>query len=363
MIYRTPIDQVKAYYDDTTAINQSSLKLILSQGMEKFLQKELSTYQEKNFFIIGQAVDCIITMGYKEFTDTYYLSTIAKKPGDKCMSIVKQAFDIISNQFKIDDIGPIQNYTETVYYACNENQYYMNRAKATYQEDTRIATLLKDNAADYWDELLISSSKVLLSAEEANTIYLIVNSLLKHKYTEKLFKDTPGKDIVYQFPMFFEYEDITCKGLIDKIIIDHNNKKIMPIDIKTMGFPVSTFKQAMKLRRYDIQGSFYYYGLHLCINSLSKLIDKDLKGYTISNFAFIVESSTTPGCPLIFPMTDRLMAHGKVGNGEDFEGWQQALGTYKAWKQEGFSLEKIVSKTNGVIFIDANFDYVYEKSI
>ncbi len=69
MIYRHTDEQLQAYFD-SPAINQSPLKIIIDPngGIEKFVEQldalvsnEDDFYDEKKHFIIGKAVDCIIS--------------------------------------------------------------------------------------------------------------------------------------------------------------------------------------------------------------------------------------------------------------------------------------------------------------
>ncbi len=134
------------------------------------------------------------------------------------------------------------------------------------------------------------------------------------------------------------------------IIIEHETKKIMPCDIKTLGDYVLNFRKHMKKRRYDVQGAFYKSGIEFNRASIGDIIGKSVTDYEVANFAFIVESTTRPGCPLVFVMDDNLIQVGRRGNEDNsLMGYKEGLEIFKAWSEVEFSLERKYEATNGVL--------------
>jgi hypothetical protein len=362
MIIRHTIEQVNEYYE-RIGINQSSLKVLIEDGIEKYLsikndlqrQNDLY-YEEKKYFIIGNAVDCRITHGEEVFKNSYFFSQLQKKPGEKGMSVIKLAFDKAIAKFPKGPDVNINLFKKEIYEAANEEEYYIKRKKPTFEEDERILTLLKDNGQAYWMDLALAEGKQVLNHDENLVITAIVMSLLTHKFTRHLFVDDATTDIVFQLPMYWSYKEVDCKGLVDMIIINHATKKIFIIDIKTLGDYITRFNKAARKRRYDLQGAFYTLGLKLNLPQLGTLINRNLDNYEVANFAFVVESTIKPGTPLIFPLTDELMEQGANGS-EDILGYNQAIDLYKEWEGMDFSLEKKVEENNGVVFLGEDYNY------
>lgn len=360
MIVRHTTEQVSDYYEKA-GLNQSSLKVILEDGMQEFLVKaqELAKveelYGEKKHFIIGSGVDCKITHGEDIFEKQYHISRLIKKPGETALAILKLAYDKAKAFFPLGIDISLTAYKSEVYEAANELEYYMNRKKDNWEDDTRINELLKQNGQEYWADLYMAGDKQVLSDDEANTVEVVSTSLLTHPHTAHLFNDDGGKDIIYQFVIDFIIKNVHCKGMIDEIIIDHVNKRIMPVDIKTTAWNVLTFPQAIKKRRYDLQASFYLEGLKQNIKKLGELIKKDLTGYTVSKFAFVVESTKTTGTPMIFVMDEQVIYRGQHGSPEEgIKGWQQGIDEFIIWADAGWDINKVYEKTNGVIFVDTH---------
>lgn len=391
MIYRHTDEQIQDYFD-SPAINQSGLKIIIdskkgieyfADNMQQLLGQEDLYYEEKTHFIIGNGVDCIISQGIENFKNKYYYSNLVKKPSDAVKSIINMVFDrVISQGVTVEEILPFISYKQEIYEAANEHAYFPKRAAPTEKqlkdedeackkalakgevcnkktpqewvlEDNRWTSM--KNAEEYWQNLKEANGKQVLSDYEYNTINKIVLSFTTHRFTKELFKDSEDIDIVYQMPIFWTYLGEDCKGMLDHIIIDHKAKRIKPIDEKTMGDYITRFGNACKIRRYDLQGSFYQYGLSQNLEYLSNILNKDVTEYTIAPFAFIAESTIKSGVPLIFPMTEELSRNGLEGDGRYTLGWFQAMQIYKEWKAMNYSVEEKYDKTNGIVWLDGNY--------
>ncbi len=62
----------------------------------------------------------------------------------------------------------------------------------------------------YWQNLIEANGKQVLDDNEWVIINNIILSFTTHKFTKHLFVDGDDIDIVYQFPMYWEYEGIKC---------------------------------------------------------------------------------------------------------------------------------------------------------
>ena len=375
MIYRTDKAIINNYYSNL-AISQSGLKVILSQGVQKLIEQENPElyYEEKTHFILGKAIDCYITEGKEEFERNFFISSLYKKPSDTIMSVLKYVFDRATLDSG-DSTEDLNEYQELIYESLNVHEYFLNRKKEDYRLDTRVSGILKDSINhQYWNELLSSAGKQILSDKEKDIILGntlknnpgIVNSILLHSNTRTLFNpdydSSHDIDIVYQYPIFKPLSlllniesNIQTKALLDMILIDHSRKVIRPLDIKTMGDYVINFNQSLKARRYDIQAKFYTDMLSLDLENLSTRLRKDIRDYKIANFAFIVESTVSIGFPMIFPLSNELLEIGKNGDGKFIKGYIQALSEYKRWYDVNFDLSKLYP--SGILFIEEGFQY------
>lgn len=350
MVVRSSKEQIQEYID-SPALNQSKLKLlsISSQAFQEVKEPDLF-FEEKEHFVIGKGVDDLITMGQEYFDNNYHISDITK-PSDTIMSIVQQVFQSRESNNWFD-----QNLLSAI----EAHNYQPN-----WKPDTKI-TKVSVEGESYWNELLQSEGKQVLSKEQILKIDSIVNQLLEHRFTKDCFITNEFEDIYYQLPIYFTEEDVECKALLDMVVVNHKLKTITPIDIKTIGDYTKFFDYQCLRRRYDIQASWY-------MQALYNWRDINFQEYSIKTFKFIVASTTKQCDPVIFDTTINFINSGKYGsskvryyyvnggNGELEEsstetyGWRKLLKIYNWHNKNGWDKDFEIESNNGIFTIDSDY--------
>ena len=352
---------VEEYYNDSR-LSQSKLKLLLGNNPNLFntVAEPKLYFEEKKYFLIGDGVDCQLTRPITEYAEKFHVSNVENKPSDTMKSIINQIYDEARTVESADVVGSLRDplYTETIVEVLNSHGYQSN-----WKEATRIAKVYE--AWEYWDDLRAGEGKSILSAEEDSLISQIVMSIKTNDVTRPYFEGGYDVEILYQVPIFFTISEVDCKGLLDMIRINHITKAIEPNDIKTLGDNTMNFPKALRQRRYDIQGAFYTEGLR-----------QTYPGYTILPFKFIVESTTSPGTPLVYTMDTQLLETGKYGRSgiklkgisqdslmqvyygriENIKGYLQLIEEYKWYLENGF--EKHINIVNAQGEFTVNWDGV-----
>lgn len=116
--------------------------------------------------------------------------------------------------------------------------------------------------------------------------------ILANDFTYKYFNGAEdGIEYCHQLPIYWnmEYEGTTidCKALLDVVYIDHNNKTIEPIDLKSIGKSVNEFDKSFLQFGYYRQAAWYT----LAIAAWVKHERPYLSDYVIKPFKFIVVES------------------------------------------------------------------------
>ena len=352
---------VEDYYINP-AISQSQLKLLLGPDPSIFntIQEPDLYFEEKKHFIIGNGVDMQLTRPIEEFNQKFHISNLQNKPSDTIKSIVNQVYDLVKEEVgELADKGVLRDHTSKILDSCNDHNYQPN-----WKIETRIAKIVE--AWEYWEDLKAAEGKIVLSQEENDLISQIVMSIRTNPATSKYFeRDTNFVEILDQYSIYFNYEGIECKALLDRIIVDHKNKTIQPIDFKTMGDQTLYFPKSLRQRRYDIQAAFYTEALK------SK---KVYETYTILPFKFIVESTVNPGNPLVFTCSDELLDIGKNGRQpyklcdkpyvaseyitymkfDEIKGFHQLIEDYKWYMENEFEKNRKIVEAQGEFQLDWN---------
>lgn len=351
---------VKDYYTNP-AISQSQLKLLLGSDPSIFntVEEPDLYFEEKKHFLIGDGVDIQLTQSLKAFNEKFHVSNVQNKPSDTIKSIVNQVYDLVKEEVgPLADKGLLRDHTSKIIDSCNDHNYQPN-----WKTETRVAKV--GESWEYWEDLKAAEGKQVLSQEENDLISQIVMSIRSNSVTGPYFIPQPNQEILYQYPIYFSYNGIDCRALLDMVIVDHNKKTIQPIDIKTMGDYTINFPKKLKQHRYDIQASWYTEALRWL---------SCYKSYEILPFKFIVESTIEPGNPLVFTCDEELLKIGKFGREsfklkgvsstklidmyygktDEVKGFNQLIEDYKWYLENGFEKKREIVEAQGEFQINWN---------
>lgn len=306
--------EVQQYYD-SDRLNQSSLKE-LQGGLEAYKRKVakdeeiVENEKEREAFLLGSAIDCILTGNIEDFSREYYVSELEKKPSDVEMWMVQIVFRKLLED-RVENIQPFDTYRELIGEAAVEVDWYKGNP-GEKRTDTFIS-----NAKEYFQDLIYSNGKKVLSLTQKTKIDNVVESLKNSPNTAKYFdRQTLSSnqlvDVYYQKPIYFKYGDVECKALPDLIIVFKNPANngiegIQIVDLKTMSGDTLNFLSNVKRFRYDIQMAWYMTAVEREFKVDSSLI---------KNPIFVVESTTQPGTPLVYHMSNSLITMGYMGRKE-----------------------------------------------
>jgi hypothetical protein len=368
----TPQSEIDKYFE-SDALSQSSLKKLLT-GIDSFInnQKEESElfYTEKGHFVIGSAVDMLLTGEKEEFDNHYYVSQIIKKPSEVEMSIIQRALKDVQD-LEPESYETLDKYPGSIQMSIEEHGWQSN-----WKMETKINKII-EIGSEYFEDLKKGLGKQILTSEEKKLIDDIVFSLKSNSRTSKFFDRVALSraelvSVYYQLPIYFYYKSVYCKALLDMLIVIRNEKgeitSVQAFDLKTMNGNTLRFLSNLKSFRYDIQAAWYTEAL-LAKESSFELADKITKD-VLRPFTFIVESNSYPGQPLVFEADEDILNTGKNGRKDlkvklptnEYEdvvikhivGFDELIDTYIYQNDNDWKEEEIITKNNGVLKFDWN---------
>lgn len=316
-------------YYKSNAISQSQLTN-LSYG-PKYFQYKLIHKDETSALTLGSVVDCMLTE--PENFDNLFIVEDYKIP-------TGQMKDFIS--YKLRGLT-------------NEEAYKAVDFKRKKDSLEAILEVFNTEYQQFYNSFLNKEKKVI--SQEVKTLAdTIVTSLLTNRFTRRYLKCDPNS-CLQQLEIFWVYEinntSVECRSKLDLVKIDHENKVIYPLDIKTTSSPLDQFRESIVKYRYDLQASFYTEALEYWKTH----IKPEYKDYTVYRFKFIIESTKYPGFPVIYECTDHDLECGKYGgylkNGEHLKGFHNLLDDL-LWYQSNQEWEynRSIIENNGIIKID-----------
>jgi len=298
----------KDYYE-VDAVNYSSLAAI-AIGPQYYKSRNDDNSEDKEHFIIGTCVDILLTEP-ESFDSKFAVDTLEEFTNFPTPQMKKY----------------VEIFIET---GSSEKAYEL----VGFKKSNILAVIDKYEAEgkDYAEYLLKkkefndkNKDKKILTKEQYSKCKSIADSLKNNKFTKKYFcESTKEIEVINQLELYWSMLGTNFKCKLDKVIIDHVNKTVQPIDIKTTGKHTSKFMESFINFRYDIQASIYYQGI--CDYIWKK--SENLKGYSILPFKFIVESTKYIGTPLIYNVNPRIIDQAYEGyfyRNTEMVGWHTLL--------------------------------------
>jgi hypothetical protein len=367
-------EEVQEYYG-SDALGQSKLKLLL--GDLSSFHKEFDSSAEH--FMIGSAVDCILTNSIEAFNEEYYISSVEKLPSDAVIEILelvhKDLLQDYAEHLEViigeDEPLPITSFPEFVGELKEWSTYILDACEKTgwqprWGADAKLKNIIEPGST-YFLDMCLGFGKTIISQTQVETIRSIVKSLENNPRTagffnRNFFENQPDYTMYYQFPIYFEYRGIQCKALLDMVIVGRDIEgkilSITGIDLKTMNGNTFYFPSSVKARRYDIQAAWYTLALH---QHFAVPEGSDV----IKPFQFVVESTSYQGKPLNFIVDNSLLGIGRYGrraislhdtdmfNGDEMasaiiqyqiKGFEQLLDLYIYHSENGFTEEREIQE-------------------
>lgn len=279
----------EAEYRADPAYSQSTIARFNREGFDNLdhLYDKLDTPS----LLFGSIVDTLITGTQEEFDNRFIVSDFPNI-SSTLISIVKDIF----REFHITHrtLESIPD-SEISYRASCFN--YQNNWKA----ETK-AKSIKEKCSEYYQLLYLSGNKTLINQEDFQAAQECANTLRTHKYTKKYFEpDNPFNNNIekfYQLKFKGDWEGIPLRGMMDLLIVDHENKVIIPCDLKTSGKKEWNFYKSFIEFCYWIQAQLYWY-------LIRQNLDKDdfYKDYKLADFRFITINRGNKN-PLVWVYSD-----------------------------------------------------------
>lgn len=265
-------------YRADPAVSYSTLSRFEREGWRKI--GSLFDKIDTPSLLFGSAVDCLLTDGEYDFNERFIVCQFPQI-SDTLISITKDLHHNYYGTYKSLDQIPDEIISST---ALNWG-YYKGASYNNYR-----VKQVKENCGEYYSLLTIAQEKKVLSQSDYDDVIRCVEELRINPTTSYFFSESFDDNIekVFQLKFKAEYEGIPVRCMFDELIVDHTNKVIYPIDLKTTGHPEEEFEGSFVQWRYDIQAKLYTYILQECIKN-----DSYFKDFKIQHYQFIVVNRRT----------------------------------------------------------------------
>ena len=327
-------------YKTISALNQSTLKQILIsprayvEAKERQIARVESTEQH---FMFGSLVDIMLTESREYFDKKYAVIPDDTGVSETIAKIVKGIYDSAVDEDKLYDADikytptNLEDYPEQILRHCDYELY-----QSRWKDETRINKIV-EQGSKYFDILKKCGTKTIITESEYAKAVNCVMALRSDKHTSKYCQkksNDPDIEIVDKHVIVFDYQGLEFKGELDRVIINHKDKTITPIDFKTTSKSVLNFEKSFWHFRYDFQAAVYTLGLSLDKSEKFQKYYKD--GYNFKPMLYIVVETFLKNPPMVFEIGKTAINTGLYGNinkvpkiNENLQGFQQAIKRFK----------------------------------
>lgn len=295
-------------YRADKAISYSTLSRFDREGFRKLdsLFEKISSPS----LLFGSAVDTMVTDGLKAFNDRFIVCEFPSL-SDNLIIIAKGLFKHYGDKYRTVDLIPDEEILS-----------YTLGYQPTWGNEARLRNI-RSKCGEYYKLLNLAGDKEILSQRDYNDVIACSNELKTNPYTKAFFNINPFDtrfEKVFQLKFKAKYEGIDVRCMMDLAVIDHLNKKIYPVDLKTSGHAEEEFDKSFLTWRYMIQAQLYTYILSECIKQ-----DEYFKDFKIQCYNFIVINRVTKA-PLVWKYYGNFAEIDFVGpDGTLYRNWRKLL--------------------------------------
>lgn len=243
----------------------------------------------------GSAVDSIITGGQEEFDERFMVAEFPSIP-DSIIKVVKDIFREFSSSYRTLDSVP----DEEVIHRAGTFNYQPN-----WKPETR-AKVIKEKGLEYYNLLYIAGDRTILDTNTYQDVCNAVKILKESKSTKFYFEENnpfePDIERFYQLKFKGVFNGVEYRNMADLVIVNHKEKWVKPVDLKTSSHTEWDFYKSFNDWRYDIQARLYWAIIRQNVGK-----DEYFKDFKLLDYDFIVVNRRTL-TPLVWtcPFTQAL---------------------------------------------------------
>lgn len=270
------------YYEDLTRISNSNIGWFLKKG-PRYLKEMLDGKEglKASFLDKGTMIHEYILQPEEFWKDYIILDFAVPK--------VKQQKDLLEFYANAKMVDPLASEDDILLMSYN-SAYSNNKSIDKRIQEAKELVELYQNYIEYFRN---KDSKKVISFADLNMLKAIKKNMEEHKKANELLFNYPETFEVHnEFHINWEYPnasslgDLPCKSLLDRVMIDHTNKKIILVDIKTTA-DVYNFKHSVEEFDYCRQLAYYWLTIHWYFKNELKL---NIEEYEYETYIVAVQS-------------------------------------------------------------------------
>jgi hypothetical protein len=331
------------------AIDSSSSLKEFSMDRKKYYRKYIlgETVEDKDTqaATIGRVVETLL-LEPELFDEKFYMSACASAPTSLMLAFVEALYKFTKEA--TDDNGNVTRSFEDI----SKDAYAESGFKIKY--DAVIGKFVGSDAEIFYNEIrkVRSQNLTVITTEDVNNAEKIVEELRNNPVTKEVVNlvSSPRYTVHNQLQVEgYEVDDHKFKSMMDKVIVDHEQKTIQVYDLKCTWSVENFLEEYYLYRRAYIQAYLYFWA------AFKFRDDSELDGYRVDPPRFIVCDSTNYYNPLIYTLSHQDLEDAYDGfthKNREYTGVRELIEDLK-WALENnvWNLSRENSINNGLVNI------------
>jgi len=264
---------------------------------KRYILNERVEEEDSKASVTGRVVETLL-LEPEEFDGRFYMSVCMNAPTGMMLDFVEALCK--HTLAATDEDGNISRTFEEMAKDAYVDSGYKIKFEAV------IGKFQGSDAEIYYNELRTVRSKGLtvVTSEDINNAEKIVQELKNNPITSTVVNlvNSARWTVLNQFQLQgYDVDDHLFKSMMDKVIIDHNERTIQVYDLKCTWSVENFYEEYYLYRRAYIQAYLYYQAA----KDLTKDPESEYYGYYVSEPKFMVCDSTNYMSPLIYTLSDK----------------------------------------------------------
>lgn len=263
-------------YRNDSSLHYSAISKYARDGFASL--NYLEKHEDTSYFAFGRAVDCLITGSEEEFHNNFIVIEESKTPSIALLNIAKRVASLC-NQENLSDVPD-----ELLINPIEESGW-----NSRWSIETRIKKF-REECSEYYQVLIQVKTKTPIGSSVYSRALSTANALKSSKSTKFYFEaNSPFDNNIerfYQLKFKDKLNGVPYKCMVDELIVIHDRKVIVPIDLKTTSDQEYNFFRRFVSYHYDLQARLYW-------KMIRNAMDKDpyFRDFKLANFQFVVINS------------------------------------------------------------------------
>ena len=342
--------RTEAQYRAVVMDSSSSLKEF-SQDRKKYYKKyylgEKVEDKDSAAANMGRIVETLL-MEPHLFDEKFYMSSCASTPTGLMLEFAEALYRVTRDA--TDEFGVVKRDFADI----SQEAYALSWFKIKYE--AVVAKFYGSDAEIYYNEIRTVRSKNLtvINTMEVSVAEKIVEQLKTNSTTAPIVNlvNSSRYTVIDQMQVEgYEIDGLPLKSMLDKVIIDHDERVIKPYDLKCTWSVENFYEEYYLYRRAYIQAYLYFHAMLKLTNDP----ESEYYGYDVDFLKFIVCDSTNYYQPLIYTLDSEDMqdAHdGFVHKGRTYPGVADIIAALKWCKEtETWNISHKNYLSNGIVNI------------